>query len=555
MTQTLETQGGPMKALRAMLANRDLARVEAAWAAASLGNWAFAIVLAVHAYGLGGPGAVATALVARMLPAALAAPYTAVLADRHSRRAILLWSCVLRAAALLGAAAAAGLAAPLGVVLVFAALFAAAHTAHRPAHTALMPQLARNPAELAAANAGLSVILCGGFLLGSLLAGVLVSLTGLDVAFAACAAAFVAAALVMCPLAVDVRPPSPGEQAGPIANLSEGVRTVRRHPEMRLLVSVYAIKALVEGILDVLLVVSAIELLRMGDGGAGWLSAAWGLGGVLGGAASLALLDRGGLAKGMAPCLGISGLAIATITAWPDARLALAALLVMGIGFAVVETALQTLVQRLAPNDVLARVFGVHETLEVVALMLGSFVAAGLVSALGVRGAVLVTAAVLPLVGLVIARRAFAWEAGAAVPQRPFALIHDLPLFAPLPIATLENITLGLSERRYDDLEEIVIQGDLGDAFFVIDEGQVLVEVDAVACRRMGPGEFFGEIALLRDVPRTATVRAVGPVRVLTIERGQFLAGVGAHPRSATAAQAVAGDRLTAEATLVPVSA
>jgi CRP-like cAMP-binding protein len=95
------------------------------------------------------------------------------------------------------------------------------------------------------------------------------------------------------------------------------------------------------------------------------------------------------------------------------------------------------------------------------------------------------------------------------------------------------------------DLEEIVIQGQFGDAFFVIDEGHVQVEVDAVACQRMAPGEFFGEIALLRDAPRTATVRALGPVRVLTMERDQFLASVGAHPRSAAAAQAVADDRLT----------
>ena len=129
-----------------------------------------------------------------------------------------------------------------------------------------------------------------------------------------------------------------------------------------------------------------------------------------------------------------------------------------------------------------------------------------------------------------------------------------LPLFAPLPIATLENIAVGLSERRYDDLEEIVAQGRLGDAFFVIDEGHVQVEVDAVPCRRLGHGEFFGEIALLRDVPRTATVRAVGPVRVLAIDRGTFLASVGAHPSCAVAAQAAADDRLTAWATLVPAS-
>ncbi len=533
-----------MKQLRAMFANRHLARVEAAWATASLANWGFSILLALYAYRQGGTGAVAVALVVRMLPAGLAAPYAAVLADRHSRRSILLWSSILRAAALLGAGAAAGLGASLGVVLMFATLFTIAGTPHRPAQAALMPQLARTPAELAAANVGWSAIDYAGFLLGSLLAGALVGLTGLDMAFAACAALFAATALIVRGLPADVRPLPLDERTGGIAELAAGIRTVRRNSEIRLLVSIYGANHLVQGVFDVLVVVSAIELLGLGESGAGWLNAAWGIGGVLGGAASLALLGSGRLAKGLVIGLALAGLAFASVGAWPEAGAAVPSLIAMGVGFALVEAALLTLTQRLVPDDVLARVFGLEETIQTVGVGLGAVIAAGLVAVLDVRGAILAVSTVLPLVALAIARRGAAWEAGARVPERVFGLVRGLPLFAPLPIATLENIALRLNERRYGDGEAIVLQGQAADAFFVIDEGQVRVEVDAMPRRGLGPGEFFGEIGLLRDVPRTATVTASGPVSALVIEREQFLAGVGGHARSAIAAEAVARNRL-----------
>jgi MFS family permease len=136
-----------MDLLRTTLGNRDLTRIEAAFAVAALGNWAFSILLAIYAYRQWGTGAVAVALVVRMLPSGLAALYTAMLVDRHSRRAVLVWASV----PLAGAAAAAAAGTPLGVVLAFAAAFTIANTAHRPAQAALMPHLARTPAELSSA--------------------------------------------------------------------------------------------------------------------------------------------------------------------------------------------------------------------------------------------------------------------------------------------------------------------------------------------------------------------------------------------------------------------
>ena len=534
-----------MELLRTTLGNRDLSRIEVAWATATLGNWAFSILLALYAYRQGGTGAVALALVVRMLPSALAAPYTAMLVDRHSRRSILVWTSVIRAASLAGAAAAAAAGAPLGVVLVFAVAFTIANTAHRPAQGALMPGLARTPAELAAANVCWTAIDYAGFLLGSVLAGVLAGLIELDLAFAVCAAAFALTTLVVARLPADRRPPPLEDQeAGGLAELIEGLRTVRQHAEIRLLVGLYAVDSLIQGIFDVLVVIAAIELLGLGESGAGWLNAAWGVGGVLGGVAALALLGRGRLASGVTSGMAVAGLALVAMGAWPDAAAAVALLVVAGVGFALLDTALLTLTQRLAANDVLGRVFGVEETIEVVTMALGSLVAAALVALLGVDGAIVAAGAVLPVVALLSARRLASSEAGAQVPERTFRLVRSLPLFSPLPIAVQENIALRLSERSCDAGHPIVTQGELADSFFVIADGEVAVQVDGAFRRSQHAGDFFGEIALLRDVPRTASVSAIGPVTVLVIDREEFLAGVGGHPRSAHAAETTVRDRL-----------
>jgi MFS family permease len=233
--------------LRALLANRELTRIQLAWAGASFGNWAFSILLALYAYAHGGTEAVALAVLVRMVPSGFVAPYTAMLADRHSRRSILLWSSVLRAAILLCAAVAAGAGAPLGVVLVFGVAYTIVYTAHVPAQAGLMPLLARTPAELAAANVFWSVIDYAGYLLGGLAAGALVALAGLGTGFAVCAAACAAAALCCATLPHDARPPALPDAPDGLAELADGLRTVARHPQIRLLQIAYAGKGVVEG--------------------------------------------------------------------------------------------------------------------------------------------------------------------------------------------------------------------------------------------------------------------------------------------------------------------
>jgi hypothetical protein len=383
-----------------------------------------------------------------------------------------------------------------------------------------------------------------GFLLGSVLAGVLAGLVGLDVAFLACAAPYAFAVVALAGLPRDLRPEPVVGTRGGLAELLQGARTVAAHRDIRLLVGLFTFDAFVQGAVDVLLVVAALRLLDIGEGGVGWLNACWGIGGVLGGAAALGLLGRGRLAAGLVGGLLLAGLPFVAVGLWPQSGPAYLLLVLLGVGYALSEVALLTLTQRLASDDVLARVFGVEETTQVIATSLGAVVAAALVGWFGNQTAIVAAGLALPVAGVLLGRRLTGFEGGAPVPERAFALVRGLPLFAPLPLAMVETLALRLEPRRHAPGEVIVRQGDDGDTFYVIADGTVEVHRDGALRRRQDAGEFFGEIALLRDVPRTATVTALGPVTTLAMQREDFLAGIGAHARSAVAAEAVVTDRL-----------
>jgi MFS family permease len=285
------------------LATSDLRRIQLSWTAASVGSWIFFIALAVYAYNEGGAAAVGIAALARMLPAGLAAPLAGVVVDRRSRREVLVLITLGRSLVLAGMAAAVGAEAPLAVVLVLAAVFTALTTAHKPAQAALMPALAETPRQIAASNAVLTAVDSAGFLAGSLIAGVLVAAASVETAFFVTAGVFAVAAWPLAHIPRDSIPVyrEHAEDAGrALAELSSGFRTVARGASLRLLVGIAACSTFVEGAVDVLVVLVAIELLDLGDPGVAWLNSAWAVGGVVGGAAAISLLGRGRLAAGLA---------------------------------------------------------------------------------------------------------------------------------------------------------------------------------------------------------------------------------------------------------------
>jgi MFS family permease len=296
---------------------------------------------------------------------------------------------------------------------------------------------------------------------------------------------------------------------------------------------------LVEGCVDVLIVLTALEVLGIGDGGVGVLNSGWGVGGIAGGAVALALLRRGRLASGMSAGALLVAAAMIGIGVWPTVAGAVALLVAVGVGYTLVEVASATLLQRLASDEVLGRVFGVLETSYVTALGFGSLLAPALVALAGVRGALIVTGLGVVILVLITRHALAQLEAGIPVPEREYELLRAHGLFAPLPPAIVENLALRLRRVDVPAGGVVVREGEPGDRFYVVDSGSFEVLRDGARVAVCEPGDCFGEIALLRDVPRQATVRALGDGRLVALERDDFLQSIGAHARSTSAAEAL----------------
>ena len=175
---------------------------------------------------------------------------------------------------------------------------------------------------------------------------------------------------------------------------------------------------------------------------------------------------------------------------------------------------------------------------------IGAVLAAPIIDALGVRGALIATGASLPAIVLVLGPRLIRIDSAATAPPEEVGLLRAIPIFAALPGASLEHLASRLVPVKFDAGTEIVRQGDPGYRFYLVGEGELDVLVDGKAVASLGPGEYFGEIALLRDIARTATVVARTPVSLYGLEREDFLAAVTSHAPSSRAAEAVVRGRL-----------
>jgi hypothetical protein len=202
----------------------------------------------------------------------------------------------------------------------------------------------------------------------------------------------------------------------------------------------------------------------------------------------------------------------------------------------------RTLLQRASPDAVLSRVLGVVEAMFMASFGIGGALAAVLIAVVGTQGAFLVAGLLLPVaIGIAVPtlRRL---DATAVVPVRELALLRGIPMFAPLGPDLLERLALNLEPMRFSVSDGVVRQGDPGDRLFVVADGEVEVSIDGVAVNRQGSGTAFGEIALLRDVPRTATITAITELELLALPREVFLAAItGDHTSRAAADAAVIG--------------
>jgi MFS family permease len=547
-TRSLRTGVG---ALVIDFANRDLGLLGLATVAIFFATWCFTIALGV--YGFEAHGAIGVGIVAlvRFLPGAIAAPFVGLLIDRLPRRSVLLGSSIASTAVLAGATVAAALDAPTAVVFVFPALFAIASCGFGPAHAALTPTLAQTPQQLSASNVTHSAMENTGTLLAALVAGVLLGPTSPGYVFGVAAAAAAMVVILVSGVKRDSRPAyvtGGDELAGALREVTLGLRTLVEHPALRLASATMALLFLFEGFADVLVVVMALQLLHLGQGSVGFLNATWGIGAVIGAVALALLLDRGKLVIAIAAGSLLLGAATMLPGVSPEAPFAYLGWLGIGIGFVFVEVAAKTLMQRLGSDETLGRVIGSLESARQAAMALGSIGAIVLVGLLDVRGALIALGALMPAFVAFCWTRLRAHEIGAPVAEGPYRLLRENSIFAPLPVATLERLSHDLVAVGAQVGEEVITQGDRGDRFFVIEEGEVEVFESGVFRRTEGPGESFGEIALLHDVPRTATVRATAPCRLLALERDQFITAVTGHQRSRQVAHTVVDARWSSPA-------
>jgi MFS family permease len=537
-------------AFRDVLRNEELRRLQLAWTAHIVGHWAYTIAVSVYAYEVGGEAAVGLLLLLRFVPAALIAPFAGLLADRYRRERVLL-AVNLSRLVLVGGAAACVLAdVEPAIVYALAVLATIATTPYRSAQAAVTPSLARSPNELTAANAVTSTIESLAAFVGPAIAGILLGFTSTGTVFLGTVA--LVAVSTWFVLRIDA-PPARRErevEAGTIASEAvAGFRTLAREPSLRLLVGLFTAQTFVAGAVQVYVVVASIELLDLGEEGVGFLNAALGVGALLGGVAAIALAGVRRLSPAFMLGVVLWGLPLVVLGLWPVAAVALVMLAVLGIGNSLVDVAAFTLVQRAVPDEVLARVFGIIQMLWLASVGVGAAVAPLLIDSLGIEGALIATGAALPALVALFGRQVARIDAEAPAPSiDELRILAAVPIFAPLPGGTLEHLAGRLVPLRLDAETMVVREGDAGDRFYILAEGEVDVMQDGAVLSQLGPGDYFGEISLIRDIPRTATVVTRTPTVLYALDREDFLAAVTGHPQAAEAAEAVMSARIAGPA-------
>lgn len=517
--------------------NPNVRRVELAWGTAITAEWGYFVGLGVFAYQAGGASAVGLAGLIRLLPAAVVAPSAASLGDRFRRERLLLGAMLLGAVALAGSAVAALADSETGV-FAGAALFGVSSTLIRPTLQALLPSLTRTPEELVSSNAATSTVESLGTLVGPLVAGVLVEQARVGVTFAAAAGAMAVGVGLI--LLVRTEGPATGRAAAR-RRPAFAWRTVLQHPGAPVVVILMVAQALVRGCLNVLIVVAAFRLLDGAGGTVGLLTAAIGAGGVIGAIVS-STIHGSRLARLFALSLLGWGLPIVLIAPSPQLIAAFVLLAIVGASNSIEDVAGFTLLQRAIRDDALSGVLGLVWGAAMGALALGSIATPVLVRELGARTAFVLVGFLLPVLTIAGYRRMRALDAESA-PTRQQDLVDDVPMFAPLSLAAKERLAARLVPLEFPADATVLRAGDVGDRFYIVDSGSVRIALEGGA-KESGAGGYFGEIALLRDVPRTATVTATTPTRLYALERADFLAAVTGHALAEEAAENVVGERL-----------
>lgn len=505
-----------------------LSRTLVACAFFSFVEYAYWAALLLLVFQDGGASLAGLVLLVQLVPAAVLATPLGVIGDRLPRGRALSLAYAVEAAVLAGMALGLLLDVSLPWVVALSTVATVTVSVARPIHNAALPQLSHTPAALVRANSVTGLLDGVGVFVGPIAAGLLAQSVGYAIVPGLCAVAMLLAAALTVRLGLPA-PQTQGADGGPASDVSwlAGVRAVRQDSAVFLLVLMAGISFIVIGSLEILGVAFATDQLDAGQGVQGVMIGAQGIGTFVGSIAAAGLALRARLSPIVTASLVAAGLPLLLMTVTSGLSPALVWLAICGFGLAMSSIAIRTLLQRSTDASVLARVFAVHESLAMAGLAIGAGVAPLCVAWLGAAwayvpvglGLIATALAAMPVLRRLDVRFVFRPDVLSALRRVTFLQpLHPPPFERLSQTATWVDIPAG---------DSVIVQGELGDAFYVVDHGRLSVTKDGqLLPYTMDAGESFGELALLRNAPRSATITAIEPSRLLRVDRDDFLAAV-----------------------------
>jgi hypothetical protein len=504
-------------------------RLVVAYALFTVNEYSVWIAVLVYAYARGGTTEAGIVAVVQLVPAGICAPVFAVRADRGSPTNLLIGGFGAQVIGLGAAVVAVDRGWPSVWVYAGAIVAATAITAARPAQTALLPLLVRTADELTAACAAMSWVESIGVAIAGVWTAALIARGVGEVLSAAIVLLTLAAWLVAAggPLSPR-RIENDVEEGSTWASLVDGLKAARESAGAGTLIALLTVEDVVAGALDVLFVVVAIGVLHRSQSWVGNLNAAYGLGGALVGGATFLLIGRR-LPVPILASATLLGVSLALVPVSSSTTAAVLLLCVVGAARALMDMSTRTLLQRSVAPDILGRVFGFVEGMTMLAVATGSILVGALDAVGGARAALIGVGCILPVTALVVAPRLLRLDGEARIPLVEISLLRSIDIFARLPGPSLEGLARSLHPLRLATGDTLIREGEGGDAYFAVADGRFEVSQAGTVLGEVGRGSGVGEIALLHDVPRTATVTALTAGLVYALPRDLFLGAVTGH--------------------------
>ncbi|HSV39763.1 MAG TPA: MFS transporter [Nocardioidaceae bacterium] len=540
--------------LSAVFRNKNLRRIQLAFAGSIIGDWAYSTAVVVWAYGVGGAKAVGIWGAVRLLLMAITSPLAAGLADKLPRKRVMIASDLARVVLICASTACLFADTPAATIFILATFPSLIGCVFRPAQAALLPSLVDSPEQLTASNGASSTIESLGFFVGPALGALLITVSNVETVFLLNAATFAWSALLV--LGVHPRPKETAadeadedaeeeEKQGFLSEMLAGFSAIGRDRDLFLVAFIMAAQTLVAGASVVYAVTLAVEVFKTGPEGVGYIDSLFGVGAIIGGFIAIARARKNKLGFDLAFGTLLWSFPLLLVAWQPVTAVVIVVMLLMGLGNPLVDVAFYTIVQRITPDKVLGRVFGATEGVLIGTMALGAAAMPWAVDAFGFRTALAGLALIVGVPVFLLLPAVHKLDSKLRPPEG-LELLREVPMFGPLGPAKLEQLARQLKRVTVPAGYVVLREGEDSDRFYIIESGGVDVTQDGALLRHESRGEHFGEIGLLRDVPRTATVAATEETVLLTLSRANFLGALAGSDESKVAADDIISRRLTA---------